>query len=192
MIRELEDVQSFTVFFSQYRQQYVLYAFSYVRDRNLAEDIFMESISSLWENRMKWSDQSDIRALLLTIIRNRSLNHLTREKKRIEVEKNMEHTQLRDIRLRISTLQASDPEKIFQIEIQHIIDRTLESLPEQTRKVFRYSRTENLSNKEIAQLMQLSVKSIEFHLTKALKVLKKNLGEYLTILWILLDISGNQ
>ena len=63
-------------------------------------------------------------------------------------------------------------------------------MPEQTRKVFLFSRRENLSNREIAQTMQLSVKSVEFHITKALRELKKNLAEYLAIL-ILLSFPGN-
>ena len=57
--------------------------------------------------------------------------------------------------------------EVFTKEIQEIVDRTLDALPEQTRKIFVMSRNENKSHKEIAELLDITTKGVEFHISKA-------------------------
>ena len=85
------------------------------------------------------------------------------------------------------TLEACDPEELFSSEAQRLIDETLESLPEKTRTIFIMSRYENKSHKEIAEHLDLSTKSIEFHISKALGVLRKRLKDYLPFFLIFLN-----
>ena len=67
----------------------------------------------------------------------------------------------------------------------HLIRHTLSSLPEQTRHIFMLSRFENRSNKEIAETVGLSVKSVEYHIGKALKVRRVSLTDYLPLFYLL-------
>ena len=90
-------------------------------------------------------------------------------------------------RLKITTLEACDPEELFSSEAQRLIDETLESLPEKTRTIFIMSRYENKTHKEIAEHLGLSTKSIEFHISKALGVLRKRLKDYLPFFLIFLN-----
>ncbi len=61
-------------------------------------------------------------------------------------------------------------------ELQETIDKAIEELPDKTKEVFIKSRFENKNNKEIAMEMEFSVKSVEAHMTKALKILKSKLS----------------
>ena len=80
---------------------------------------------------------------------------------------------------RIATLEELEPNEIFTAEIQEIVNRTLETLPEQTRRIFAMSRYENKSHKEIADLLNMTTKGVEYHINKATKVLRIALKDYL-------------
>lgn len=85
----------------------------------------------------------------------------------------------RELDLRISTLEACEPATIFDTEIQRIVYKTLEQLPEQSRHIFILSRYHNTPNKKIAEQLGISIKSVEFHITKTLKLLRLELKDYL-------------
>jgi RNA polymerase sigma-70 factor (ECF subfamily) len=70
--------------------------------------------------------------------------------------------------------------------MQEIVRRTLAGLPAQTRRIFSLSRYENKSYKEIAAECGMSVKGVEFHIAKALKILRQNLKDYFPLLGMLL------
>lgn len=175
----LHTMDLFSRFFQENQEKFLSFAYSYVRDKATAEDIFMESMISLWENRDKWEKESNLHALLLTIIKNKSLNHLEHEQVRLRAEETINTHKQRELDLRISTLEACEPDKLFDSEIQRIVYKTLEQLPRQSRQVFMLSRYHNAPNKKIAEQLGISVKSVEFHMTKALKLLRRELKDYL-------------
>jgi RNA polymerase sigma-70 factor (ECF subfamily) len=90
------------------------------------------------------------------------------------------------LQTKISTLEACDPDFLFSEEIQKIIDSTLNQLPKKTRQIFQMSRIEGLPYNVIAVKMNLSQKSIEYHISKALDVLRESLKDFLCIYPILL------
>ena len=90
-------------------------------------------------------------------------------------------------KLKITTLEACNPEELFSSEAQQLVDKALDSLPEKTRTIFIMSRYENKKHKEIAEHFNLSTKSIEFHISKALDVLRKELKDYLPLFIIFLN-----
>lgn len=178
----LHTMERFTRFFQENQEKFVSFAYSYTRDKATAEDIFMESMISLWENRERWEKDSNMHALLLTIIKNKSLNFLEHEQVRLRAEETINTHKQRELDLRISTLDACEPETIFDTEIQRIVYHALKQLPEQSRHIFILSRYHDTPNREIAQQLGISVKSVEFHITKALKLLRLELKDYLVSL----------
>lgn len=82
------------------------------------------------------------------------------------------------------TVEQND--QFAEAEIQRIIDSTLQALSPKTRKVFEMSRNQGLKYREIAQRLNISEKTVETHISKALKELRQNLKAYLTVLLLLL------
>ena len=175
----IQSLSSFTAFFQENHERFIAFANSYLRDRAEAEDVVMESMASLWENRDKWQAGSNLKALLLTIIKNKALNHLEHRQVRMRVEGDITDHRMKELNLRISTLQACDPDRIFDSEIQQIVDRTLKNLPSHSRNIFVLSRYKNTPNKEIAAQLDMSLQHVEYQISKVLKVLRHALKDYL-------------
>lgn len=172
------DLQAFTQLFNDYRGRFIHFAYTYVGDKMTAEDIVLESLMNYWENRLSLGEDSNVRAYILTVIKNKCLNHLNRQRIRLNAEEYLKKMDEWELNLHISSLEAFDTQQIFSDEIERIVNDTLHELPQQTREIFVMSRYENLSHKEIATLLNLSTKSVEFHITKALKVLRVALKDY--------------
>ena len=175
----LDSIDHFNRFFQENQGRFLSFAYSYIKDKSEAEDILMESMFTLWENRDKWDKDSNLQALLLTIIRNKALNYLAHEQVRLRAEEDINIHKQRELDLRISTLEACEPNTIFNSEIQHIVNKTLSQIPEQSRHIFVLSRYQNTPNKMIAEQLGISVKAVEFHITKTLKILRTELKDYL-------------
>lgn len=182
---------NFTQLYKEYKYRFTHFAKTYVDDLIIAEDIVMDSLMYYWENQSSLKNDSNIPAYILTVIKNKCLNYLNRERTREEVERYIQNREDWELNLRIATLEACNPEKLFSDEIQRIIDQTLASLPAQSREIFIRSRYENQTNKEIAEALGLSVKSIEYHITKTLKIMREELKDYLPLIILLNRISGN-
>ncbi len=182
--KTINSISNFTRFFQENQERFLLFAYSYLKDKAEAEDVVMESMVALWETREKWGDDANLKAILLTIIKNKALNHLARQQTRLRIEDDLTNVHQRELNLRISTLEACDPYKIFDSEIQQIVNKALEGLPQQSRNVFILSRYQNTPNKMIAEKLGISVKSVEFHITKVLKILRLELKDYLISIFL--------
>ena len=89
--------------------------------------------------------------------------------------------------MRISSLEACEPETLFSNEVQELVNQALAKLPEKSRHIFIMSRYEEKNYQTIAKETTLSVKSIEFHISKALNLLRKELKDYLPCLLFVVD-----
>lgn len=177
------DSIKFSELYDKFFQKSYLFAKSYVHNSQVAEDIASDSIIKLWET-INEEEIKNIPAFLLTILKNNALDYLRKESIRNKVHDIVLKNESRELNFRISTLEECDPSFIYSKEIQDIIDASLLTLSLQTKTVFEMSRYEHLSNKEIAEKLNLSVKSIEYHITKVLTLLRKNLKDYLPTILI--------
>ncbi|MCD8092850.1 MAG: RNA polymerase sigma-70 factor [Bacteroides sp.] len=175
----LHTMNLFSRFFQENQEKFLAFAYSYLRDKAEAEGVLMESMIVLWENRDRWEENSNLHALLLTIIKNKSLNLLEHKQVRLRAEEDINSHNLRELNLRISTLEACEPDQIFDTEIQHIVQKALQEMPEQSRTIFMLSRYKNLPNRQIAEQLNISLKTVEAHITKVLRILWLELKDYL-------------
>ena len=177
-------MQNFNQIYTEYYKKSFLFVKSYVHDDIIAEDIVSESLIKLWE-KLNESPLDNIKSFLFTILRNATLDHLkhqeVKQKALNDIHKNLND----ELQLRLSVLESYDPADIFSSEIQEIFQRTLKSLPPKTRHVLEMSRFDFKSNKEIAEELDISVKGVEYHISIALKELRKSLSDYLPILFFL-------
>ncbi|WP_286083846.1 RNA polymerase sigma-70 factor [Parabacteroides goldsteinii] len=186
-MENISEIKEFNKLFSNYQGIFIRFANTYIQDEDTAEDIVVDSLVYYWENRHSLSSNSNIPAYIMEVVKHKSLNYLRNQRIREDIEQNLWTHMDRVRRLKITTLEACDPEELFSSEAQRLINETLESLPEKTRTIFIMSRYENKSHKEIAEHLDLSTKSIEFHITKALSVLRKRLKDYLPFFLIFLN-----
>ncbi len=149
----------------------------------VAMDIASDSLIKLWEE-MKEKEITNPQIFLISILRNKALDHLKHEAVKKRAFDNIKALNQVDLDIRISTLESCVPESLFSSEIKILLKRTLDTLPEQTRDIFNLSRFGDKSNKEIAEKYNISVKAVEYHITKASKVLRVALRDYLTLLFL--------
>ena len=174
------DIESrlFSQLFIKYHSRFVHFANSYVRDLATAEDITSDAIIYYWENRSRLPDDTNVPAYIISTIKNKCLNllqHLrVKESAFGEILSNAQW----DMDMRIATLSALEPSELYTKEIYEIVNKTLHHLPEKTQLIFRKSRFQQLSNKAIAGKLSISIKTVEAHITNAIKILRAELGDY--------------
>lgn len=179
------DIVNFNKLFNDYYQQFVYFALGYVKDEEKAQDIVSEAFYIYWEKRDLLLQDANTPSYILTIVKNKCLNNLKHKKIKLKATQEISDHAQWVLNTKINTLEACNPGNIFSEEILQIIDSTLDKLPAKTKQVFKLSRFENLSHREIAQELQFSTKAVEYHITKALNKLRINLKDFLTILILL-------
>jgi RNA polymerase sigma-70 factor (ECF subfamily) len=176
------DTLLFNTFYTQYRPRFVRFARTYTHDEATAEDIVIDSMIYYWENRHRLPADTNIPAYVLTAIKHKCIDHLRHQQLAQDVSDKLAQLHAWELGTRLATLEAIEPDELFASEIQTIVRRTLDGLSPKTRRIFELSRYDNLSHKEIALQMGVSTKAIEFHITKATKVLRLALKDYLPLL----------
>lgn len=177
-MNETNDLKAFNQLFADYQGRFIRFANTYVRDTTVAEDFTIDALMYYWENRFALAAESNIPAYILTIIKHKCLNYLQHIQVREEYTEFMKEHAEWELHTRISTLEACEPNELFTAEALAIVNKTLASLPEQTRRIFTMSRYQNQSHKEIAETLGMTTKGVEFHISKVLRELRKNLKDY--------------
>ena len=188
-MKKTADIKSFNQLYADYKTRFEHFAYTYIADKMIAEDITIESLMYYWENRDKLAPDSNVPAYILTVIKHKCLNYLQRLRTKEDIIEYLKDCDKWELNLRISTLEACNPEKLFSDELQLLVKKTLKTLPAQTRDIFIRSRYYyNQSHKEIANALGISTKTVEFHITKAIKALRISLKDYIPLLLLFPDI----
>ncbi len=164
------DLKTFEVLFKKLYARLCNYANNYVHDMDVSEEVVQELFYKLWEKRGKLNINVSLKSYMYRAVYNgclQYLNHRTIE---------MRYEEYRKKQHKVYDSDAS--EEIRTRELNEIINDTLNSLPERCRTIFDLNRNEGLKYREIAEKLSLSVKTIEANISKALKLLRKNLKEY--------------
>jgi len=162
------DIDSFKYFFDRYYNDLCNFVHVYLHDQSLSEEIVQDIFVYFWENKEKIQINTSVRSFLFSASKFRSLNLLrdTKTQKRIieEIGKNK------------SQLPYEDEESHFDAdEFKKILNAAVDQLAPKCREIFLLSKYEELSNKEIAEQLGISVKTVESQMTIALKKLREYL-----------------
>ena len=142
-------------------------AFTLVKNADVAKDVVQQVFIKLWNKQQNLNIHGPIEAYLYRMVINTSLNHIEKEKK---------YTRWEDHLAQVSELTIDAKENSNAIEDrENKVRNAINELPPQCQTVFSLSRFENLSNKEIAGHLGISVKAVEKHITVALKTLRVKL-----------------
>ncbi len=183
-----ETIKDFNEDYNRYYQRCVRFAKSYTCDLPQAECMASEALSILWE-KMTAKEQVEFPLpFLFSIIRNKALHYLRHKYIKNQTHANIQSDSMREIEFRIHTLEACDPHSLYAEDVQAILHKSLDSLGEQTSRIFLLSRFQGKSNFQIAQELGVGSKTIEYHITKAIKRLKIDLKDYLPLISILIGL----
>ena len=168
--------------FKTYFKPLTAFAYKFVKDTDDAKSIVHDVYMKLWEKREDIDLSKSVKSYLFTSVNNRSLNFIRDNKKFTNEEfiidsHHEKHWEVADV--------------LSAAEIQKKVESTLDAVSPKVKQVFLMSRHEGLKYKEIAEKLNLSVKTVETHMSTALKALRINLKEYLTSLILFLLSNYN-
>lgn len=179
------DERAFEQLYKDYYARLFSYLRGYLKNTSDIKDVIQNTFISLWNNRTSLADDTRIYSWLFTVVRNQCLNYIRNSETQLRLRSVIEFHESEKLRWQTHTLQSFIPESIVLSELQELIDSAIEEMPEQCRNVFLMSRQEELSHKEIGERLNISPKTVENHITKALKILRSKLSEFQYFLFFL-------
>ena len=159
------------------------YVLSEEEAENIAQDVFLE----FYQKRDSLDFHINIIAYLFTSVKNKCIDYLRRKLLEQEAAAKMQEEFDLSFRMKFDSLEAFNLEGLSEDNIKNIIEKALESLPERCREIFVMSKIEGKKQKEIAEDLGVSVKTIECQMTIAYKKLREELKNYLPLLLFLLS-----
>jgi RNA polymerase sigma-70 factor (ECF subfamily) len=165
----------FELLFKTHFKGLTVFAIRYVKDVDVAKELVQDAFVSLWEKRDNIDTSKSVKSYLTTIIYNKCLNHLRDH-----------HKFNRNLLIAEQLLEHPDEQKpddeLASNELEVKINAVLNSLPDKCQEVFILSRYENLKYQEISKKLDISTKTVEAQISKALKIFREQLKDYIGIL----------
>ena len=170
-VKRSDNYEAFEIMYRRFYQRLASFAYRFTQSSDKAEEVVSDVFYKLWKNRKNIEITSSLQSYLFTSVRNKCLDKL-------RVENRVSHCDdsvLLNYRSTISTpLQHT-----LEEELRKRIEIAIEALPRDRRRIFRLSRDNGLKYKEIAALLDISIKTVETQMGRALKFLRGELKEYL-------------
>lgn len=168
------DISEFELLYRQFCQSLVLFANKYVYDLSVAENLVQDVFTNIWQNRGNLNSSGNIKTYLYTSVKNRALNYIQRAK----IERRYKET------IVVEKTDFITPDKhLMNKELEERVNEAVQGLSERCRMIFLMSRHDNLSYAEIAEILGLSIKTVENHMGKAVKTLRKYLSDIIPFIF---------
>ena len=179
------DLSVYRELYFQYHGRLVLFARKFTGDIEIARDIVQDAFLNLWEKSDSLEINISPKSYLFQAVRNRALNY----NRHVQVKRNAKDQIIAQIDASEQLVYTSfeDPfHSLLELELDEKITLTISSMPEKCKEVFILSRHSNLKNKEIAKHLGISIKMVEKYISKALRILRSELSDYVVFLFIFL------
>jgi RNA polymerase sigma-70 factor (ECF subfamily) len=174
------DEAAFEQMFKTYFKRLHAYAFTILRDEIQAEEMVQQVFFKLWERNENLSLTGSVSSYLYRAVHNESLNYIKHQKVRSNHQLNVAYSMKNEVE--------HPAKKIMASELEKKIHSALNELPEQCRTIFQMSRFDELKYREIADKLGISIKTVESQMSKALRLLRVKLVDFL--IFILLFIHN--
>jgi len=171
----------FDYVFNYYYSSLCAFSMQFIGNHNSVEDLVQDFFVYLWIEAPRLKIKSSLKSYLFTSIKNRCLDY----------QKHHKITEKYRAFILFSTEKDDDSTEHFfaESELRQAIQTSLGKLPPRCREIFEYSRLHGLSNQEISDKLGISKRTVELQISNSLKVLRKELAEFLPI-WLLLWLIG--
>jgi len=165
------DIGEFERLFVKYYEPLCHQANKILRDMDIAEDIVQEFFFNFWKNRETFSPKLSLNAYLYQSIRNNALHYLQHLAIR--------ETYTQHVINNFNEIELEERQEIVEMqELNKAINATLQQMPERCSRIFRMNRFEGKKYREIAEILSISVKTVEADMGKALQIFRKSLKEF--------------
>lgn len=167
---------AYTEIYFRYKPLILAHTFKRILDRDACLDVVQDVFISLWNNRQKLDPANGVRGYLYISARNRVFDLLSRKK--------VEDRYIASLQIFLDQYNESTDYRFRYNQLTDIVDREIAQLPIKMQEVFKMSRTDQLSHKEIAEKLNISESTVKKQVQNALKILKKRLGPLFFIVFL--------
>ena len=172
LIQQVTNQSDYTAFEQLFHRHYsnlCRYAYTYLKAHDASEEVVSDVFLKIWKNREVLQIQSSISAYLVRATRNLAIDHLR--------YLNRQRRKTYDLVGDFQANDASPSDLIIGTETNRLIEAAIEALTPQAKLIFRMSRDSNMTQSDIAQKLNLSIKTVEAHMGRALKSLRESLRQ---------------
>lgn len=164
------DETAFCQLYSLYKERLLYFAVRFLKSADFAEDVFQDAFASVWQNRRFINPNEPFAPYIYTVIKNRILNLLAGIEKEQELKKVILSNSI-DFHMKVE-------EEVIESELDKLLEKALEELTPQQRNIFEMSRKEYKPHKQIAQELNISVYTVQQHISTSIKKIKSYLEKY--------------
>jgi RNA polymerase sigma-70 factor (ECF subfamily) len=171
------DIKAFEILYKDYHPRMFAYAKRFIADTEVVKDILQELFSDFWNRKEEWAIEISVNAFLFRMLHNRCIDYLRKQSIRDNFA-SLSSLRLSEVKYRYFDFEEDPFPTIFMAEINEIVEKAIAGLSPQTKEIFQMSRNQGLKNSEIAEKMNLSIRTVEKHIYQTLKILKSRLADY--------------
>lgn len=182
------DESAFEKLYKLYFPRLYTFSLKIINDSALAKDVVQNVFVKIWETRTSFTFVNP-EAFVYQMVRNASLNYI-RHLKVVDNLNSRVKDQYLGEELYYIDMVGNEPYILIEKELEEKILEVMNSLPDKCLTVFRMSRIEGLKNREIADQLEISIKSVEKHISRAMQIYRVNFADYLPLHIILLVLGG--
>jgi RNA polymerase sigma-70 factor, ECF subfamily len=169
------DNAAFEEIFRLYYQPLCFYALRIMQSDEKAEELVQDFFVSFWEKRNQIQIETSLKSYLFRSVKNQCLNRIKHEQIKLEYARKV-----------IADAETSDySDHFLEVDLKKDIEESIASLPEKRQEIFRLSREEGLKYREIAEKLDISIKTVEAQMGLAIKTLREKLKKYNSFLFFL-------
>ena len=166
-----DDHDAFKELFFEFYPSLCVFAGRYIYSSDACEDIVQDVFYNIWKNRKSLNIHFSIRNFLVTSVRNSCIDYLRKESSHDKYLENIHDSYNNETPINIYTIK----------ELQVMVEEALNKLPQSVQTAFKMSRSKNMTYKKIALEMNISIKTVESYISQALKMLRIELKDYLSL-----------
>lgn len=170
------DMQSFNFLFNKYYKDLVHFCNIFLKDQGNSEDIVQELFFRLWENREKLTIESSLKSYLITAAKNNCFEELKHQE---VVRTHQDYVMSRN-----DIIDYDTENYLLYSELNERLQEVMQKLPEDMRIIFEMNRFGNLKYREIAEKLNVSVRTVESKISKTLELLRKQLNVFYDLILI--------
>jgi RNA polymerase sigma-70 factor (ECF subfamily) len=163
------DEKAFEALYKSFFSMLCMFSYRYVKKTEIAEEIVQDVFYHIWEKRSQFELTTSFKSYLYKSVHNNSLKHLRHQKIVLAYENSSAFS---------GSEKVTGQNILEETEVFQILHAVIDELPERTRDIFQLNRFKGLKYQEIAEYLQISVKTVEAHMSSVLKILRTRLKDY--------------